>query len=157
MFDGSVVSRRFRLRRIRRSPLRLARNPDAVAGLPDLDDMLRELSAWAIGMPWVVESPCDARETLKLFMLDCAPLSCHEPWFAIHAIEDDPEDGPGIIVILPESVADRVSAIGPTGGLEPIGSRRSITAIGLPTSGEEFQALQRLLEVTYAAAFEPSI
>jgi hypothetical protein len=30
-------------------------------------------------MPWVVESPCGARERLKLFVLDCIPLSCHEP------------------------------------------------------------------------------
>src|ERR1700722_3011118 len=153
MFDGSVVSRRLRLRRIRRSTARFVRDLDAAVGLPGLDDLLRELSLWANGMPWVVESPCDAREPLKLFMLDCAPLSCHEPWFAINAIEEDPDDVPGIIVILPEAVADRATAIGCRLGFEPTGRRRSLTAIGFPTSGEEFQALQRLLEVTYAAAF----
>jgi hypothetical protein len=156
MFDGSVVPRRLRFRRIRRSTARFAQNPEAVLGLPDLDDMLRELHVWANGMPWVVESPSDARETLNLFMLDCAPLSCHEPWFAINAIEEDSDDVPGIIVILPEALADRASAIGCMTGIEPIGRRRSITAIGFPTSGEEFETLQRLLEVTYAAAFEQS-
>lgn len=156
MFTGSVLTRRLRLRRLRRSAARFGRKLDAVVGLPDLDDMLGELCVWATGMPWVVESPCAAREMLKLFVIDCTPLSCHEPWFAINAIDDDTDDGPGIIVILSDAVADRVTAMGRTAGIERIGKRRSITAIGLPTSEEEFQALQRLLEVIYAAAFEPS-
>jgi hypothetical protein len=84
------------------------------------------------------------------------PVVLREPWFAINAIDDDTDDGPGIIVILSDAVADRVTAMGRTAGIERIGKRRSITAIGLPTSEEEFQALQRLLEVIYAAAFEPS-
>jgi hypothetical protein len=154
MFD-SVLTRRLRLRRLRRSAARFAPRVDAV-GLPDLDDMLGELCTWATGMPWVVENPCDVRETLKLFMLDCSPLSCHEPWFAINAIDDDTDDGSGILVILPDSIADRATAIGHAVGIETIGRGRSITAIGLPTSENEFQALQRLLEVTYAAAFESS-
>ena len=122
----------------RRRGQRSAQNPEAIVGLPDLDDLLRELYGWANGMPWVVESPSDARETLNLFMLDCAPPFCHEPWFAINVIEEDSDDVPGIIVILPEAIADRASAI------------------GFPTSRKEFQALQRLLEVTYVAAFEQS-
>jgi hypothetical protein len=84
------------------------------------------------------------------------PLSCHEPWFGINAIDEDTDDGSEIIVILSDAVAARATAMGCTGGIERIGRRRSITAIGLPTSEEEFQALQRLLEVTYAAAFESS-
>jgi hypothetical protein len=36
--------------------------------------------------------------------MDCAPLSCHEPWFATHAFDDDTNDGPGIVVILPDAV-----------------------------------------------------
>jgi hypothetical protein len=156
MFTGSLLIRRLRLRRLRHSAGRFGRKLDAVVGLPDLDDMLGELCGWATGMPWVAESPCVARETLKLFVLDCTPLSCHEPWFAINAIDDDTDDGPGIVVILPDAVADRVTAMGCTAGLERIRTRRSIAAIRLPTSAEDFQALQRLLEVTYASAFEPS-
>jgi|GEM_PF-5097521 hypothetical protein len=156
MFTGSLLTRRLRLRRLRRSAARFGRKLDAVVGLPDLDEMLGQLCVWATGMPWVAESPCTAREMLKLFVLDCTPLSCHEPWFAINSIDDDTDDGPGIIVIFSDAVADRATATGCTGELERIGRRRSITAIGLPTSEEEFQALQRLLEVTYAAAFESS-
>jgi hypothetical protein len=133
MFDGSVVTRRLRLRRLRRSTERFARNLDPGPGVPDLDDMLGELCVWATGMPWVVESPCGARERLKLFMLDCTPLSCHEPWFAINAIDDNVDDTPGIFVILPDAVADGATSIACRAGIEPIGNRRSITAIGLPT------------------------
>ena len=89
-------------------------------------------------------------------MLDRTPLSCDEPWFAINVIDDDTYDAPGSHVILPDAVVDRATAIGGTAGIEPIGSGRSITAIGLPTSAHEFHALQQLLQVTYAAAFEPS-
>jgi hypothetical protein len=156
MFTGSVLTRRLRLWRLRRSASRFGRKLDDVVALPGFDDMLGELCIWATSMPWVVESPCAVRETLKLFVLECTPLACHEPWFAINAIDDDTDDGPGIIVILPDAVADRATATGGRAGIEPIGSRRSITAIGLPTSEKEFQALQRLLEVTYAAAFDPS-
>jgi hypothetical protein len=156
MFDGSVLTRRLRLRRLRRSTVRFARNLDPAVGLPDVDDMLGELCVWATSMPWVVESPCGARQGLKLFMLDCTPLSCHEPWFAINAGDDDTEDVPGIVVILSDAVAERATSIGGVAGIVRIGSRRSITAIGLPTSQGEFKALQQLLKVTYAAAFGPS-
>jgi hypothetical protein len=154
MFE-SVLTRRLRRRRLRRSAVRVGGKLDAVRR-PDLDDILGELCLWAAGMPWVAESPCGERETLRLFMLDCGPLSCREPWFAINVIDDDTDDGPGIVVILPDAIADRATAIGHAAGIEPIGRGRSITAIGLPTSGSEFQALQRLLEVTYTAAFEGS-
>jgi hypothetical protein len=155
MFVRSVLIRRLRLRRLRRSAARFASELDLV-GLSDLDDMLGELCMWAAAMPWVVESPCGARGTLKLFMLDCSPLSCHEPWFAINTLDGDSEDGPGVLVILPDAMADRATTIGHAAGIKPIGRGRSITAIGLPISGSEFEALQRLLEVTYTAAFEPS-
>jgi hypothetical protein len=89
-------------------------------------------------------------------MLDCTPLSCHEPWFAINEIDDDTDDAPGIVVVLSDAVADRATSISCGAGIARIGRQRSITAIGLPTSEQEFQALQQLLEVTYAAAFGPS-
>jgi hypothetical protein len=156
MFDSHVLTRRLRLRRLRRSTVRSARNFDPAGGIPDLDDTLDDLCIWATGIPWVIESACGARERLMLFVLDCPPLSRHEPWFAISAIDDSIDDGPGIVVILPDAVADRATVIGGRVGIEPIGKRRSITAIALPASEKEFQALQKLLEVTYAAAFGPS-
>jgi hypothetical protein len=155
MFVSSVLIRRFRVRRLRRSAARFASKLDFV-GLSDLDDMLVDLCIWAAGMPWVVETPCGARGTLKLFMLECSPLSCHEPWFAINPMDGGSEDRPGVLVILPDAMADRATTIGHAAGIEPIGRGRSVTAIGLPISGSEFEALQRLLEVTYTAAFEPS-
>jgi hypothetical protein len=156
MFDGNVLTRRLRLRRLRRSTVSFAHNHDASVGLLDVDDMLHDLSVWAAGMPWVVESPCGARERLTLFMLDCTPLSCREPWFAITAINDDADDTPGIVVILSDAVADRATLIDGGAGIARIGRQRSITAVGMPTSEQEFEALQQLLEVTYAAAFRPS-
>jgi hypothetical protein len=156
MFDGNVLTRRLRLRRLRRSTVRFASNLDAAAGPLELADVLRELSVWATGMPWVVESSCGARERLRLFMLDCAPLSCHEPWFAINAVDDDTDDVSGIVVILSDAVAERATSIGGGAGIARIGRQHSITSIGLPTSEQEFQALQQLLEVTYVAAFGPS-
>ncbi len=156
MFASNVLSRRLRLRRLRRSVARFEPKLSAQEGLADFDDMLGELCQWATGMPWVVEKAGTAGETLKLFLVSCNALSCHEPWFAISAFENDLDNGPGIFVVLPDVVADRAAAIGCAAGIEAIGRRRSITAIGLPTSEGEFEALQRLLEVTYAAAFDPS-
>ena len=156
MFASSALTRRLRLRRLRRSVARFEPKLGAVRGLSDFDDVLGELYRWAIGMPWVVERPSTARETLRLFVVNCGPLSCHEPWFAINAIDDDIDHGPGIFVILPDAVADRAKAIGCAAGIEPIGKQRSITAIGLPTSEGEFEALQRLLEVTYSEVFDPT-
>ena len=51
--------------------------------------MLDELFLWAIGMPRVVESPLGGKESLRFFMLDCEPLSCREPWFAINEMGVD--------------------------------------------------------------------
>jgi hypothetical protein len=134
----------------------LTRNPQPAVELPDLDTMLSELCRWAAGMPWVGEKPRRAQETLTLFMIECELLYCHEPWFAINATEEENDDGLGIIVILPGAVTERAASLGCPAGIEPIGKRRSVTAIALPTCDEEFRGLQRLLEVTYAASFEPS-
>ena len=149
MFDGNVLALGFR--RLRRSTVRSARNLDDAVELWELEGPLGELRQWATGMPWVVEGP--SRERLKLFTLECPPLCCHEPWFAISAVDDDTEDVPGIVVILSDAIAERATSIGGGAGIARIGGQRSITVIGLPTSQQELQALQRLLEVTYAAAF----
>jgi hypothetical protein len=154
MFDGNGFT--LGLRRFRRSTVCIARNLDEAARLPELDGMLGELQLWAIGMPWVAQSRSGARERLKLFVLDCAPLSCHEPWFAISAVDDDTDDVPGVVVVLSDAVAERATSIGGGAGIAPIGRQRSITVIGLPTSEQELRALQRLLEVTYNAAFAPT-
>jgi hypothetical protein len=68
MFDGNGFT--LGLRRFRRSTVCIARNLDEAARLPELDGMLGELQLWAIGMPWVAQSPSGARERLKLFVLD---------------------------------------------------------------------------------------
>jgi hypothetical protein len=151
MFDGSVLAQG--IRRLRRSTVRSARNIHDAVGLRELDGVLGELRLWAIGMPWVVEHP--TQERLKLFMLECPPLCCHEPWFAISTVDDDSDDVPGIVVILSDAIAERATSIGGGAGIARIGGQRSITVIGLPTSEQELQALQRLLEVTYIAAFGP--
>ena len=59
-------------------------------------------------------------------------------------------------MILQEALVERIVAMGGSAGIERIGRRRSITAIGLPTSEEELRALFGLLEITYSAAFESS-
>jgi hypothetical protein len=153
---GNVLTRRIRILRFRRSIGRAVRNLDSAAERPGLGSMLDELCLWAIGMPWVVESPFGARETLRLFMLDCEPLSCREPWFAIHEVDGLGGQGPGVLVILQDALVGRIMAISGSAGIEPIGRGRSITAIGFPTTEEEFQALLELLGITYAAVFESS-
>ena len=110
MFDGNGFT--LRLRRFRRSTVCIARNPTKRYGFRNSTACSVELQLWASGMPWVAESPSGARERLKLFVLDCAPLSCHEPWFAISAVDDDTDDVPGVVVVLsdafsPESDIDR--------------------------------------------------
>ena len=56
-------------------------------------------------------------------------------------------------MILSDVIAERATSIGGEAGIARIGGQRSITVIGLPTSEQELQALQRLLEVTYTDAF----
>ena len=92
MFDDSVLA--LGIRRLRRSTVRSAHNLHDAVGLRELDGVLGELRLWAIGMPWVAESP--SRDRLKLFMLECPPLCCHEPWFAISAVDDETDDVPGM-------------------------------------------------------------
>jgi len=92
MFDDNVLL--LGLRRLRRPTVRFTRKLDDAVGLRELDGVLGELRLWAIGMPWVAESP--SRDRLKLFMLECPPLCCHEPWFAISAVDDETDDVPGM-------------------------------------------------------------
>ena len=153
MFEGNGLA--LGLRRLRRSTIRFARDLDDAAGFQELAGVLDELRLWAIGMPWVVESLSGAPERLNLFMLDCPALCCHEPWFAISALDDDTDDVPGIVVILSDAVAERAALIDGGAGFARIGRQRSITVMRLPTSEQDFRALQLLLEITYTAAFAP--
>lgn len=73
------------------------------------------------GMPWVVASSAGTREGVNLLMLDCDPLSCHEPWFAISALDDDTDDVPGIVVIISDTVAERAAFIDGGAGIARIG------------------------------------
>jgi hypothetical protein len=153
VFDGTELA--LGLRRLRRSTVRVARKLDDAVELRELEGLLGELRQWATGMPWVVESSPGVGERLNLFVLDCAPLSCHEPWFAISALDDDTDDVPGIVVILSDAVAERAALIDGGAGFARIGSQRSITVMRLPTSEQDFRALRLLLEITYTAAFAP--
>ena len=64
MFEGNGLA--LGLRRFRRSAVRFTRNLDDAVGLRELDGVLGELRLWAIGMPWVVESP--SRERLSSYV-----------------------------------------------------------------------------------------
>ena len=87
-------------------------------------------------------------------MLDCDPLSCHEPWFAISALDDDTDDVPGIVVIISDTVAERAAFIDGGAGIARIGGLAPVAVMRLPTPSEQdLRALQRLLEITYAGAF----
>ena len=153
MFDGTELA--LGLRRLRRSTVRFARNLDDAVELRELEGLLGELRQWATGMPWVVESDPGVGERVDLFVLHCAPLSCHEPWFAITALDDDTDDLPGIVAILSDTVAERAALMDGGAGIARIGRQRSITVMGLPTSDQDLRALQRLLEITYTSAFAP--
>jgi hypothetical protein len=143
------------LARHRRNRRRL---PEASAGLEDLidlDEMLGALWRWGTGMPWVVELTASAQGTFGYrFVVDCPPLDCREPWFAITAYGAGLESGPEVLVVLPRAIADQGVAVGWAEHIAKIDEQCSVTAVALPTTPEELCGLQKLLEVAYVAAFD---
>jgi hypothetical protein len=120
----------------------------------DFDDMLAALCGWAANTPWVAEIPCRDRETLNLFMIECAPLSCRQLWFAITALGDEAAGGPGVFVTLPESVMRKGLTSKWTARVEEPESGRYFVDVALPACEPELLALQQLLEASYATAFD---
>jgi hypothetical protein len=105
-------------------------------------------------MPWVTEKFCREGETLRLFMIECAPVSCHELWFAVTALSDEVEGGPGVFVTLPDSVVRKGLATGWTPGVGKPDRGSYRLDVELPASERELLALQQLLEASYATAFD---
>ena len=155
MFSSSRVMRRIRLQRFRRSILQSAATTRHNVPI-EFETMLGSLCGWARSQPWVVEKRAASDDTITMFAVDCPVLSRREPWFAINAIEDDFGELPGICIVLPDCVAGRAILSGLALDSEPMGRNRSITAIELPTTVEELNAMQLLLKTTYCAAFYPS-
>jgi hypothetical protein len=138
----------------RRERVRLVPTPDSGEDWCDLDDMLGALSQWAASMPWVSEQPGRERDTLTLFMIDCIPLSCHEPWFAITARGDEVEGGPGVVVTLPDRLGPRTFANGWKPRVKTAQRGRYLKDVQLPACEQELLALQQLLKASYASAFD---
>ena len=143
---------------IARHRRRRRRSPEASTGLDDLinlDEMLGGLWRWGAGMPWAIEVPGSAQGNFgHRFVVDCPPLDCREPWFAIIGYGAELEDGPEVVVVLPRAIAHQGVAVGWAEHLAEIDECCSITAVALPTTWQELYALQRLLEVAYLAAFD---
>jgi hypothetical protein len=101
----------------------------------------------------VAEIPCRDRQTLRIFMIECAPLSCRQLWFAISALSDEVDGGPGIFVTLPESVVRKGLTSGWNTRVEKLEPELCFVDVELPACEQELLALQQLLEASYATAF----
>jgi hypothetical protein len=118
------------------------------------DDMLGALYGWAAGTPRVPDRPCRERETIRLFMIECPPLSCRQLWFAITALSEEVEGGPGIFVTLPDSIVRKGLTSGWTSRAEKAKWGHYLVDVELPACEQELLALQQLLEAIYTAAFD---
>jgi hypothetical protein len=120
----------------------------------DLDDILAALCQWGASLPWVEEVPCPEMAGLKVrFRIECEPLRCKEPWFAILAVSEDVVNEPEVMVVLPEHIAQRGVSVGWAAGAFGIGDERAIANLPLPNTTEQLRALEQLLETSYCAAF----
>jgi hypothetical protein len=140
-------------RRLRKL-LRSAEAPLGFNDLPDLDDMVGVLCHWAASLPWVseVRGPVDGEEE-RCFTIDCPPLVCSGPWFGLRVYGHDLDNGPEVLVVLPDRVAHRGVALGWATDAREIGRGRSTARLALPTTPPELAALQRLLMIAYSTAF----
>ncbi len=116
--------------------------------------MLDELYAWASSFPWVEESRSNRDGIIRMLAIDCPPLSRKAPWFALKVRNDTWGSEPGILVVLPAALARKAVGNGWAVGTEPLERRRSLTVLELPTSRQEFCAIQRVLEAGYACTFD---
>ena len=120
----------------------------------EFDGMFETLCDWAANMPWVVESSDQIEGVLRVFVIDCDLLSCHEPWFAVNELNGEAEVGPGLFVVLPDSLLRRGLAEEWAVGQERIGGNRCLSAVELPMCPAELVALQQMLFVSYSSGFE---
>ena len=148
MFPRNPLSRRLK---------HLQRSIEVPLGLDDdldLDDMLEALSGWARSLPFAVELPQPGADPLRRrFVVDCQPLRCREPWFAIGAFNEDDDVDPAVVVVLPTRIAERGADVGWAIRIGELDSDRTIVGVALPTGAGELRGLQGLLEVAYAKAF----
>ena len=120
----------------------------------DLDVILAALCQWGTSLPWVEEMPCPDTAGLKVgFRIECEPLRCKEPWFAILTLSDDLVNEAEVMVVLPEHIAHRGVSVGWAAGAFGIGDERAIANLPLPTTADQLRALEQLLETAYSAAF----
>jgi hypothetical protein len=113
---------------------------------------VQALQQWASSLPWVhVRTPCDERELVR-FAIDCPPLGCDRVWLLIDA-PFSPALPPTILVVLPGAVAHRGVATGWAVAITELGDDRQVVAVGTPSTGAEYRALQALLALAYEASF----
>jgi hypothetical protein len=120
----------------------------------ELDVILAALCEWGASLPWVEGMPCPETAGLKVrFRIECEPLRCREPWFAILTASDDLVNEAEVMVVLPEHIAHRGVSVGWAAGAFGIGDERAIANLPLPTTADQLRALEQLLETAYSAAF----
>jgi hypothetical protein len=141
------------LRRLQKSTGRRPAAEHATGTVRDFDWTLEPLCQWAIGMPWVTERVSSDPETLRQFMINCRPLSCHEPWFAIMSHIGRQADWVEPIVVLPETVARRGFATGWPIVSEKFAEARPHIGLEMPICPVEFAALQQMLTAGYCWTF----
>jgi hypothetical protein len=144
--------KRQRARRLRRRQ----RSAGTMPGLDDwtdLDEMIGAVCDWAVSLPWVVDRTLTDAPSPHQFVIDCPVLSCRQPWFAVDATSDELQDGPELIVVLPNSIAHRGGLNGLAVRTVQVDGCRSIAAVAVPSNARELCAVQALLTATYSGTF----
>jgi hypothetical protein len=120
----------------------------------DFDDVLAALCGWAASLPFALELPRpDVDPLRRRFVVDCPPLGCREPWFAIGTFTADDDSDPAVVVVLPARLAERGVSVGWAVRIGELDGGRTIAGVALPTTPGELHGLQGLLEVAYTKAF----
>jgi hypothetical protein len=138
-----------RLRKWRRSVDTSLRLNDLI----DLGDMVDALCRWGASLPWSVELPARPKGPERRFAIDCRPLSCSASWFAVRYDGVELEDGPEILVVLPNHLAHRGVALGWAAATHDLDGGRTIATVAMPTTASELHALEQLLMVGYSTTF----
>ena len=126
-------------------------------GFIHFDEMVRALCRWGASLPWVLElARSETGSFVRRFVIECPDLDCCEPWFAVDPMPDCADDGPQVLLIMPKDLAGRVVARGLALSIAHLDADCMIIAVALPVTSSELLALEQLLQVAYAAAFDRS-
>jgi hypothetical protein len=149
MFPKHLLARRLRLRH--------STEPEEAVGGQELGGALLDLCQWGRSQTWVVESR-DRDNRAVRYLVDCPVLNCRrEAWFGVEAADGVLDRTPIVLVALPCGLGARGIALGWGAHIATLLDGRIILGVSAPKSPSGLRALQRLLELAYAACFDPTV